>query len=204
MTKERRPSIAVVGATGQVGGVMLKLLAEHGIDTTNLRAFASSRSAGSKVACGDRTIIVEDAATADFAGIDFALFSAGAKTSRAIAPLVAAAGAIVIDNSSAWRRDPDVPLVVSEVNPSALNSIPKGIVANPNCTTMAAMPAIKPLHVESELIRMIASTYQAVSGAGLSGVEELASQMDAASAKEFGVLTHDGSAIKFPAPSKFS
>jgi aspartate-semialdehyde dehydrogenase len=204
MTKASRPSIAVVGATGQVGGVMLKLLAERGIETSNLRAFASSRSAGTKVVCGDRMIVVEDAATADFMGIDFALFSAGATTSRAIAPLVAAAGAIVIDNSSAWRRDPDVPLVVSEVNPHVLNSIPKGIVANPNCTTMAAMPAIKPLHIESQLVRMIASTYQAVSGAGLSGVEELANQMGAASAKEFGALAHDGSAINFPAPSKFS
>ena len=204
MTKANHPSIAVVGATGQVGSVMLKLLAERRIDTSNLRAFASSRSAGTKVACGDRMIVVEDAATADCAGIDFALFSAGATTSRAVAPLIAAVGAIVIDNSSAWRRDPDVPLVVSEVNPHALNSIPKGIVANPNCTTMAAMPAIKPLHVESQLVRMIASTYQAVSGVGLAGVEELANQMGAVSAREFGALTHDGSAINFPAPSKFA
>jgi aspartate-semialdehyde dehydrogenase len=204
MTKAGRPSIAVVGATGQVGGVMLKLLGERGIDTSNVRAFASSRSAGTKVKCADRMIVVEDAAKADFSGVDFALFSAGATTSRAIAPLVAAAGAIVIDNSSAWRRDPDVPLVVSEVNPHALKSIPKRIVANPNCTTMAAMPAIKPLHVESQLVRMIASTYQAVSGAGLSGVEELATQMGVAPAKEFGALTHDGRAINFPAPSKFA
>ena len=204
MTKASCPTIAVVGATGQVGGVMLRLLAERRIDTSNLRAFASSRSAGTRVACADRMIVVEDAATADFAGIDYALFSAGATTSRAIAPLVAAVGAIVIDNSSAWRRDPDVPLVVSEVNPHALKSIPKGIVANPNCTTMAAMPAIKPLHVESQLIRMIASTYQAVSGAGLSGVKELANQMGAASAKEFIALAHNGSAMNFPAASKFS
>jgi aspartate-semialdehyde dehydrogenase len=204
MTKASHPSIAVVGATGQVGGVMLKLLADRGIDTSNVRAFASSRSAGTKVACADQMILVEDAATADFAGIDYALFSAGATTSRAIAPLVAAVGAIVIDNSSAWRRDPNVPLVVSEVNPHALESIPKGIVANPNCTTMAAMPAIKPLHVESQLVRMIASTYQAVSGAGLSGVEELANQMGSASAREFGALAHDGAAIDFPAPAKFS
>jgi aspartate-semialdehyde dehydrogenase len=204
MMKAEPRTIAVFGATGQVGGVMLKLLAERGIDTSKLRAFASSRSAGKKIVCGDQKIVVEDASAADFSGIDFALFSAGATTSRAIAPLVAAAGAIVIDNSSAWRRDPDVPLVVSEVNPHALNSIPKGIVANPNCTTMAAMPAIKPLHVESQLIRMIASTYQAVSGGGLAGVEELAVQMGAASSKEFGALTYDGSAIHFPAPSKFS
>jgi aspartate-semialdehyde dehydrogenase len=204
MMKGNRPAIAVFGATGQVGGVMLRLLAERSIDTSNLRAFASSRSAGTKVACGNQTIVVEDAATSNFTGIDFALFSAGAPASRAIAPVVAAAGAIVIDNSSAWRRDPDVPLVVSEVNPHALSSIPKGIIANPNCTTMAAMPAIKPLHVESQLVRMIASTYQAVSGAGLSGVEELVNQMGAASAAEFGALAHDGAAINFPAPSKFS
>src|SRR5438128_1875304 len=204
MTKSSRPSIAVVGATGQVGGVMLKLLAERNIDKSTLRAFASSRSAGARVACGNQMIVVEDAATADFTEIDFALFSAGATTSRAIAPRVAAAGAIVIDNSSAWRRDPDVPLVVSEVNPHALNSIPKGIVANPNCTTMAAMPAIKPLHVESQLVRMIASTYQAVSGVGLAGVEELANQMGAVSPNEIGALTHDGSALTFPAPSKFA
>src|SRR5258706_12583569 len=201
MMKASRPSIAVVGATGQVGGVMLKLLAERSIDTSNLRAFASSRSAGTKVACGVQMIVVEDAATADFDGIDFALFSAGATTSRTIAPLVAAAGAIVIDNSSAWRRDPDVPLVVSEVNPSALKSIPKGIVANPNCTTMAAMPAIKPLHRESQLVRMIASTYQAVSGGGLAGVNDLANQMGASSAGKFAALTYDGRAIHFPAPS---
>jgi aspartate-semialdehyde dehydrogenase len=204
MARTGRPCIAVVGATGQVGGVMLKLLAERGHDTSSLRAFASSRSAGTKVVCGDRMVVVEDAAAADFKGIDYALFSAGATTSRNIAPAVAAAGAIVIDNSSAWRQDPDVPLVVSEVNPHALKSIPKGIVANPNCTTMAAMPALKPLHAESLLVRMIASTYQAVSGAGLSGVKELANQMGAASSKEFSALTFDGTAVKFPPPSAFA
>jgi aspartate-semialdehyde dehydrogenase len=149
-------------------------------------------------------IVVEDAATANFSGIDYALFSAGATTSRAVAPRVAAAGAIVIDNSSAWRQDPDVPLIVSEVNPHALKSIPKGIVANPNCTTMAAMPAVKPLHREAQLVRMIASTYQAVSGGGLAGVNELAKQMGTASAKEFEALTYDGRAIPFPATSAFS
>ena len=157
MTKAN-PSLAVVGATGQVGGVMLKLLAERGIDISNLRAFASSRSAGKKVACGNRMIPVEDVGTANLSGIDYALFSAGASTSREVAPRFAAAGAIVVDNSSAWRKDPDVPLVVSEVNPHALKSISKGIVANPNCTTMAAMPVLKPLHTESQLVRMIAST----------------------------------------------
>src|SRR5262249_18081071 len=198
------PSIAVVGATGQVGGVMLKLLFERGIDSSKLRAFASSRSAETKAVCGDKTVVVEDAAAADFEGIDYALFSAGATTSRTLAPRVAAAGVIVIDNSSAWRRDPDVPLVVSEVNPHALNSIPKGIVANPNCTTMAAMPPLKPLQVESKLVRMIASTYQAVSGAGLAGVEELANQMGVCAPRQFVSLTYDGTAIKFASPSKFA
>jgi aspartate-semialdehyde dehydrogenase len=199
MTKSN-PSIAVVGATGQVGGVMLRLLAERGIDTSNVRAFASARSAGKTVACADRKVVVEDVETANLSGIHYALFSAGATTSRAIAPRFASAGAIVIDNSSAWRRDPDVPLVVSEVNPHALKSIPKGIVANPNCTTMAAMPAIKPLHKESQLVRMIASTYQAVSGGGLAGVNELTNQMAAATAQQFAALTYDGRAIQFPAP----
>lgn len=183
---------------------MLKLLAERGIDTSKLRAFASARSAGTSVDCANRKIVVEDVAAASLSGIDYALFSAGASTSRAIAPRFAAAGAIVIDNSSAWRRDPDVPLVVSEVNPHALKSIPKGIVANPNCTTMAAMPAIKPLHREAQLVRMIASTYQAVSGGGLAGVNELSKQMGAATAQEFAALTYDGRAVQFPAPSKFA
>jgi len=179
---------------------MLKLLAERGIDTSNVRAFASARSAGKTVVCADRKIVVEDVATADLSEIHYALFSAGATTSRAVAPRFAAAGAIVIDNSSAWRRDPDVPLVVSEVNPHALKSIPKGIVANPNCTTMAAMPAIQPLHKESQLVRMIASTYQAVSGGGLAGVNELRNQMGAATAEQFAALTYDGRAVQFPAP----
>jgi aspartate-semialdehyde dehydrogenase len=199
MTKSN-PSIAVVGATGQVGGVMMKLLAERGIDTSNMRAFASARSAGKTVVCADRKVVVEDVATASLSGIHYALFSAGATTSRAVAPRFASAGAIVIDNSSAWRRDPDVPLVVSEVNPHALKSIPKGIVANPNCTTMAAMPAIKPLHREAQLVRMIASTYQAVSGGGLAGVNELMNQMGAATAEQFAALTYDGRAVQFPAP----
>jgi aspartate-semialdehyde dehydrogenase len=199
MTKSN-PSIAVVGATGQVGGVMLKLLAERGIDTLNVRAFASARSAGKTVVCSDRKVVVEDVETANLSGIHYALFSAGATTSRALAPRFASAGAIVIDNSSAWRRDPDVPLVVSEVNPHALKSIPKGIVANPNCTTMAAMPAIQPLHKESQLVRMIASTYQAVSGGGLAGVNELSKQMGAATAEQFAALTYNGRAVHFPAP----
>jgi aspartate-semialdehyde dehydrogenase len=199
MTKSN-PCIAVVGATGQVGGVMLKLLAERHIDTSDVRAFASARSAGKTVNCGSQKVVVEDVEKADLKGIDYALFSAGATTSRAVAPRFAAAGAIVIDNSSAWRRDPDVPLVVSEVNPHALKSIPKGIVANPNCTTMAAMPAIKPLHKESQLVRMIASTYQAVSGGGLAGVNELSTQLSSVPAEQFATLTYDGRSVHFPAP----
>ncbi|HQR79258.1 MAG TPA: aspartate-semialdehyde dehydrogenase, partial [Actinomycetota bacterium] len=135
--------IGVFGATGQVGGVMRALLAQRNFPLDRVRFFASARSAGTTLPWGDQQITVEDAAAADFTGLDIALFSAGATTSRAIAPQVAAAGATVVDNSSAWRKDPDVPLVVAEVNPGALDDIPKGIVANPNCTTMAAMPVLK-------------------------------------------------------------
>jgi aspartate-semialdehyde dehydrogenase len=195
--------VAVVGATGQVGGVMRSVLAERNFPIDELRYFASARSAGSTLPWKDGVITVEDASVADPSGIDIALFSAGASGSRELAPRFAAAGATVIDNSSAWRMDPDVPLVVSEVNPHAIAEARKGIIANPNCTTMAAMPVLKPLHVEAGLVRMIASTYQAVSGAGLSGVEELDEQVrkvvDGASG-----LTYDGAAVDFPAPHKFA
>jgi aspartate-semialdehyde dehydrogenase len=194
--------VGVVGATGQVGGVMLRLLAERGFPLTELRLFASSRSAGSTLRFGDREITVEDASTADPAGLDVALFSAGGGTSRELAPRFASAGAIVVDNSSAWRMDPDVPLVVSEVNPGALAEIPKGIVANPNCTTMAAMPVLKPLHDEAGLVRVVASTYQAVSGSGLAGVEELDSQVRKV-AEHATALVHDGSGVAFPDPVKY-
>jgi aspartate-semialdehyde dehydrogenase len=191
--------VGVVGATGQVGGVMRRLLAERSFPVDEIRYFASSRSAGSVL---DGTT-VEDASTADPSGLDIALFSAGKGTSLEQAPRFAAAGAVVIDNSSAWRMDPDVPLVVSEVNPSAAQRRPKGIIANPNCTTMAAMPVLAPLHRAAELVRLVVSTYQAVSGAGLSGVDELSGQVlktaDAAAA-----LTHDGSAVTFPEPVKFA
>lgn len=160
-------NFGIFGATGQVGGVMRALLAERNLPVDDLRFFASARSAGTTLEWAGRRIVVEDAATADFAGIDIALFSAGGATSKALAPTVAAAGATVIDNSSAWRMDPDVPLVVPEVNADALGSIPKGIVANPNCTTMAAMPVLKPLSDEAGLRRLIVSTFQAVSGGGL-------------------------------------
>jgi aspartate-semialdehyde dehydrogenase len=194
--------VGIVGANGQVGAVVRRLLAERNFPLSELRFFASARSAGSTLPWGDGEITVEDAATADPAGLDIAIFSAGATTSKAQAPRFAEAGVTVIDNSSAWRRDPDVPLIVSEVNPHALAEIRKGIIANPNCTTMAAMPVLAPLHAEAGLVRMIASTYQAVSGSGLAGVEELDGQAKAVVDKA-AELTHDGSAVTFPDPVKY-
>ena len=196
-------TVAVVGATGQVGAVMRRLLDESDIDVGSVRFLASARSAGTTLPWRGTQVVVEDAATTDPTGIDIALFSAGGSTSRALAPVYAAAGATVIDNSSAWRMDPDVPLVVAEVNPGALDSIPTGIVANPNCTTMAAMPVLAPLHAEAGLCRLVVSTYQAVSGSGLAGVEELAGQVSAASAQDMTALTHDGAAVTLPAPTKY-
>ena len=196
-------NVAVVGATGQVGGVMRRLLAEREFPVASIRYFASARSAGRTLPWGDDEITVEDVATADLSGIDIALFSAGGATSKEQAPRFAAAGALVVDNSSAWRKDPRVPLVVSEVNPHALDDIPLGIVANPNCTTMAAMPVLKPLHDEAGLRRLIVSTYQAVSGAGLAGAQELDTQVRAAVEEDTLGLVHDGSAVHFPAPTKF-
>ena len=166
-------NVGVVGATGVVGSTMLAILKERNFPISQLRLFASARSAG-KVIEG---VTVEDAETADYAGLDVVLFSAGGSTSKALAPKVAAAGAVVIDNSSAWRSDPEVPLVVAEVNARAMANLPRGIVANPNCTTMAAMPVLKPLHDEAGLKRLIVSTYQAVSGAGLEGIDVLARQL---------------------------
>lgn len=195
--------LGVVGATGQVGGVMLTLLAERKFPIAELRLFASARSAGRTIRFGDQDIVIEDAETADVSGLDIALFSAGATSSKALAPKFAAAGAIVVDNSSAWRMDPEVPLVVSEVNPEALRSIPKGIVANPNCTTMAAMPVLMPLHAEAGLVRLVASSYQAVSGGGLAGVNELDEQARKVADGAAG-LTYAGNAVEFPAPQKFA
>lgn len=189
-----QPHIGIVGASGLVGGMMLALLAERNFPLTSLRLFASARSAGKRVSFRGQEIVIEDAATADFTGLDIVFFSAGGATSKTLAPKVAAAGAIVIDNSSAWRSDPEVPLVVSEVNPQALRHIPKGIVANPNCTTMAAMPVLKPLHDAAGLVRLVASTYQAVSGGGLEGIEVLRDQILAAG-KDIEKLAHDGSAV---------
>ena len=181
---------------------MRALLEERQFPADDVRFFASARSAGRTLPFKGRDVVVEDAATADPTGIDIALFSSGASSSRELAPRFAAAGVIVVDNSSAWRMDPDVPLVVSEVNPHALDRIPKGIVANPNCTTMAAMPVLKPLHVEAGLLRMIASTYQAVSGGGLAGVQELDEQARKV-ADDAAALTFDGRAVEFPPPHKF-
>jgi aspartate-semialdehyde dehydrogenase len=196
-------NVGVVGATGQVGAVMRRLLDERDFPVSAVRFFASARSAGTVLAWRGRGVVVEDAATADPAGLDIALFSAGGATSRALAPRFAAAGAVVVDNSSAWRMDPDVPLVVSEVNPQALDDIPRGIVANPNCTTMAAMPVLHPLHAAAGLRRLVVSTYQAVSGSGLAGVEELDAQVRAAIAQDLTALTHDGTAVALPAPKKY-
>jgi aspartate-semialdehyde dehydrogenase len=198
----RALTVGVVGATGQVGEVMRRILLERRFPVGEIRFFASARSAGSTLSWDGRDVLVEDASAADPAGIDIALFSAGASTSRELAPRFAAAGAVVVDNSSAWRMDPDVPLVVSEVNPDAVRRAAKGIIANPNCTTMAAMPVLKPLHDEAGLVRLVASTYQAVSGSGVAGVEELAGQV-AAAGEDAALLTHDGGAVELPAPSKY-
>ncbi|MFD6197878.1 aspartate-semialdehyde dehydrogenase [Mycobacteriaceae bacterium NPDC060252] len=198
-------SIGVVGATGQVGAVMRKLLEERNFPASSVRFFASARSEGKKLTFRDQEIEVENTETADLAGLDIALFSAGATMSRVQAPRFAAAGVTVIDNSSAWRKDPDVPLVVSEVNfdrDVRGVTLPKGIIANPNCTTMAAMPVLKVLHDEAGLQRLIVSTYQAVSGSGLAGVEELATQVRAG-IDESEQLVHDGSAVTFPDPVKY-
>ena len=195
--------IGIVGATGQVGAVMRQILLERGFPVAQIRFFASARSAGSTLTWGDQEVVVEDAATADPSGLDIALFSAGATTSRSLAPKFAEAGAVVVDNSSAWRMDPEVPLVVSEVNPDAIAEARKGIIANPNCTTMAAMPVLKPLHDEAGLVRLVASTYQAVSGSGVAGVEELDTQFRAAG-DNGAALAHGGSAVDFPAPSEYA
>ncbi|MCB0980436.1 MAG: aspartate-semialdehyde dehydrogenase [Ilumatobacteraceae bacterium] len=195
--------VGVVGATGQVGAVMRAILEERNFPVEELRFFASARSAGTTLPWKGGEITVEDAAVADPTGLDVALFSAGATSSRELAPKFAAAGVTVIDNSSAWRMDPDVPLIVSEVNPGEVANARKGIIANPNCTTMAAMPVLKPLHDEAGLVRMIAATYQAVSGGGLAGVDELDKQAREVVDQARG-LAYDGEAVTFPAPTKFA
>jgi aspartate-semialdehyde dehydrogenase len=195
-------NVGVVGATGQVGTKMLEILDERDFPVDQLRLFASARSAGRTIEWRGQSITVEDAATADYSGLDIALFSAGGATSKELAPKVAAQGPVVIDNSSAWRMDPDVPLAVVGVNDAAVTNRPKNIVANPNCTTMAAMPVLKPLHAEAGLVSMVVSSYQATSGSGLAGVEELSAQIlkggDAAS------LTHRGDSVDLGQPSVFA
>lgn len=195
--------IAVVGATGQVGTVMRAILVERNFACDDIRFFGSARSAGTFLDFRGRSVVVEDAEVADFDGIDIALMSSGATSSRELAPRLAAAGAIVVDNSSAWRMDPEVPLVVAEVNPHTLASIPKRIVANPNCTTMAAMPVLQPLHLASGLTSLVVSTYQAVSGAGRDGVNELAHQLLASLQGDVRALTFDGAAFPLDAGVKF-
>ena len=203
MGGQRQLNVGVFGATGQVGGVMRTLLAERDFPAASVRYFASARSAGTRLPWRGDEIVVEDSWEASFDGLDVALFSNGATASKELAPKVAAAGAIVIDNSSAWRTDPDVPLVVPEVNEDALASIPKGIVANPNCTTMAFMAVLGPLHRKATLCRLVASTYQAVSGAGGTGVAELDEQVRAVADKA-AALAFDGSAVSFPPASVFA
>ena len=195
--------IGVVGATGQVGAVVRRLLEERDFPVGDIRYFASARSAGTTLPWKGVDVVVEDAATADPSGLDVAIFSAGATTAKAQAPRFAAAGVLVIDNSSGFRMDPDVPLVVSEVNPHAIDEVRKGIIANPNCTTMAAMPVLKVLDAEAGLTRLIVSTYQAVSGAGLAGGEELLEQARAAVSQDAIELVHDGSSIAFPTAHTF-
>ncbi|MFD5187153.1 aspartate-semialdehyde dehydrogenase [Streptomyces sp. NPDC058357] len=194
--------VGIVGATGQVGTVMRSILAERKFPADELRLFASARSAGSTIEWQGREITVEDASTADYTGLDIVLFSAGGATSKALAEKVASQGAVVIDNSSAWRRDPEVPLVVSEVNPHAIADRPKGIIANPNCTTMAAMPVLRPLHDEAGLDALVVASYQAVSGSGLAGVAELHGQASKVVA-DADKLTHDGGAVEFPEPGVY-
>jgi len=197
------PNVAIVGATGLVGGMLRSILRERRFPVDSIRYLASPRSAGKQLPWGDEDITVEDVSTADLRGVDIAIFSAGATASRAHAPRFVEAGAVVVDNSSAWRTDPEVPLVVSEVNPGDIADRPKGIIANPNCTTMAAMPVLKPLHDEAGLQVLIASTYQAASGAGLEGIEVLDEQQQKI-VGEAANLAYDGRKAPFPEPRKWS
>ena len=197
-------TVAVVGATGQVGRVMRTILEERNFPVETIRFFASARSAGSTLPWKGAEVVVEDVATADFLGIDIAIFSAGATASREYAPKFAAAGAVVVDNSSAWRKDPEVPLVVSEVNPDDVDNRPKGIIANPNCTTMAAMPVLKPLvDAAGGIKRLFVSSYQAVSGSGRAGVAELTSQLEAGLKQDVTGLALDGRAVTLPDPNVY-
>lgn len=197
-------NVAVVGATGQVGRVMRTLLEERDFPVKSIRFFSSARSAGTTLTFKGEEITVEDVATANYDGIDIAVFSAGASASLEYAPKLVAAGAVVVDNSSAWRKDPDVPLVVSEVNPEDITNRPKGIIANPNCTTMAAMPVLRPLVDKAGgLKRLFVSSYQAVSGSGLKGVEELVRQTEAGVTQNLAGLALDGRAVTLPDPQVY-
>jgi aspartate-semialdehyde dehydrogenase len=195
--------VAIIGATGQVGTVMRTILLERDFPVDEIRFFSSARSAGTKLDWKGESIEVEDADGADFSGIEIALSSSGATSSKVLSPLLASAGAIVIDNSSAWRMDPQVPLVVPEVNAHTLHDIPKGIVANPNCTTMAAMPVLKPLHLAAGLRSITVATYQAVSGSGRDGVDELAEQFEASLDSDVRSLAFDGGVLKVDGDLKF-
>ncbi|HVX18443.1 MAG TPA: aspartate-semialdehyde dehydrogenase [Acidimicrobiales bacterium] len=199
----RQYNVGIVGATGQVGGVMRRILEERSFPVGRLRLFASARSAGRTMAWGGTELTIEDAATADFTGLDVVLMSAGKSTSLELSPKIGALGVTVIDNSSAFRMDPEVPLVVAEVNPDAAARRPKGIIANPNCTTMAFMPVLKPLHEAAGLEALVISTYQAVSGGGLAGVAELDEQVRK-TADHAAELTFDGRAVEFPEPHLFA
>lgn len=181
--------IGLVGATGLVGTMMLRILEERKFPVGELRCFASARSAGRTLTWGDGSVAVEDVDGASFKGLDLVLLSAGGSVSRVVAPRIAEDGAVAIDNSSTWRMDAEVPLVVAEVNPAAIANRPKGIVANPNCTTMAAMPVLGPLNHAAGLQRIVVSTYQAVSGAGQAGVAELEEQLQALSGRGMELAT---------------
>lgn len=195
-------NLAILGATGQVGMVMRRVLDERDFPIKDLRFIASAHSAGTVLKYRGKDVVVEDVEKADLSGIDIAIFSAGGCTSKIWAPKFAKAGAIVIDNSSQWRMHNDVPLVVAEVNPEDLDTIENGIVANPNCTTMALMPVLKPLSDYFGLKRLIVSSYQAVSGAGRAGALQLMNEAQAALDQGADKLVFDGSAIEFPEPNK--
>ena len=195
--------LAIVGATGLVGSTMLQLIEELQIPVDTLIPVASEKSLGTTITFkGEKikVVSVEDAIALKPA---IALFSAGGSVSLSEAPKFAAIGCYVIDNSSAWRMDPEVPLIVSEVNGEEVANAKKGIIANPNCTTMAAMPVLMPLHKKAGLKRLVVSSYQAVSGSGLSGVKELETQIRGVIDQDIAGLTHDGSSVKFPAPQKY-
>ena len=201
-------NLGVVGATGMVGEVVRAILAERSFPAERVRFFATARSAGRRLPWADGEVEVEDAETADFAGLDLVIMSAGATASRHLAPRAAAAGAVVVDNSSAWRMDPEVPLVVPEVNAAALGHIGKGIVANPNCTTMVCMAPLKALHDAAGLRRLVVSTYQSVSGGGQRGVAELEEQarkvIDLAGELTLGMPVDLPVPSRFPAPIAFN